>query len=243
MASSRDCGDGWAGRKADRKIRQWVRWLACKYQARLSHIGIHEFGRLQQARQTQSGVCHSLRTCRWTRGLCGSSFSHSATSHRCDVIFIGEDGRRSSRSSQDSLPSFQPGVPKICRCVRVASSAWLPHEHGSGSWTGAFRAGRAIYRDGGVRGLFQGHSATLIRIFPYAAIKFMAYDQLRSVSGSLSFFFFFLLVSWQLIGVPFEILIPSKQHETHFRRFTTGALAGESLTETKSMPSRTPLQE
>ncbi|KIM63496.1 hypothetical protein SCLCIDRAFT_117298 [Scleroderma citrinum Foug A] len=71
----------------------------------------------------------------------------------------------------------------------------------AGSWTGALRAGLAIYGNGGVRGLFQGHSATLLRIFPYAAIKFMAYDQ------------------WRLI------LIPDKRYETNLRRFTTGSLA------------------
>ena len=51
-----------------------------------------------------------------------------------------------------------------------------------GSWSGAFRAVSKIYNEGGVRGLLQGHSATLLRIFPYAAIKFMAYDQLENVS-------------------------------------------------------------
>ncbi len=34
----------------------------------------------------------------------------------------------------------------------------------------------------GLRGLFQGHSATLLRIFPYAAIKFMAYENAHNVS-------------------------------------------------------------
>ncbi|KAG6328537.1 hypothetical protein ID866_10552 [Astraeus odoratus] len=72
----------------------------------------------------------------------------------------------------------------------------------AGSWTGAFRAGLAIYREAGVRGLLQGHSATLLRIFPYAAIKFMAYDQWRS------------------------LLIPRKEYETYQRRFAAGALAG-----------------
>ena len=56
-----------------------------------------------------------------------------------------------------------------------------------GSWSGAFRAGSEIYRQAGVRGLFQGHSATLLRIFPYAAIKFMAYDQVHHVSFSQIF--------------------------------------------------------
>ncbi|KIJ13130.1 hypothetical protein PAXINDRAFT_170717 [Paxillus involutus ATCC 200175] len=72
----------------------------------------------------------------------------------------------------------------------------------AGSWTGAYRAGLAIYRDAGARGLLQGHSATLLRIFPYAAIKFMAYDQWRA------------------------LLIPTRDHETNLRRFAAGALAG-----------------
>ncbi|KAH7906492.1 mitochondrial carrier domain-containing protein [Hygrophoropsis aurantiaca] len=72
----------------------------------------------------------------------------------------------------------------------------------AGSWSGAYKAGRAIYRDGGVRGLLQGHSATLLRIFPYAGIKFMAYDQWRA------------------------LLMPDSAHETNVRRFTAGALAG-----------------
>lgn len=50
-----------------------------------------------------------------------------------------------------------------------------------GSFTGAFRAGRDIYKNTGLMGLFQGHSVTLVRIFPYAAIKFVAYEQYRAV--------------------------------------------------------------
>jgi len=51
-----------------------------------------------------------------------------------------------------------------------------------GTWFGAFRASKDIYAETGVRGLLQGHSATLIRIFPYAAIKFMAYERFHSVT-------------------------------------------------------------
>ena len=40
---------------------------------------------------------------------------------------------------------------------------------------------RDISRTEGARGLFRGHSATLLRIFPYAAIKFQAYEQIRAV--------------------------------------------------------------
>ncbi|KAL9597126.1 MAG: hypothetical protein Q9219_005348 [cf. Caloplaca sp. 3 TL-2023] len=72
----------------------------------------------------------------------------------------------------------------------------------TGSWFGVVTAMRDINRESGVRGLFRGHSATLLRIFPYAAIKFLAYEQIRAV------------------------LIPSKQHETPLRRLFSGALAG-----------------
>ncbi|KAH8808714.1 mitochondrial carrier domain-containing protein [Xylogone sp. PMI_703] len=72
----------------------------------------------------------------------------------------------------------------------------------SGSWAGVFGAMRYIYRDEGPTGLFRGHSATLLRIFPYAAIKFLAYEQIRSV------------------------IIPDHNHETPFRRLISGSLAG-----------------
>jgi solute carrier family 25 protein 16 len=54
----------------------------------------------------------------------------------------------------------------------------------------------------GTRGLFRGHSATILRIFPYAAIKFLAYEQIRAV------------------------IIPSQRHETPIRRLVSGSLAG-----------------
>ncbi|KAI4137959.1 MAG: hypothetical protein L6R39_007024 [Caloplaca ligustica] len=72
----------------------------------------------------------------------------------------------------------------------------------TGSWFGVVTAMRDINRQSGVRGLFRGHSATLLRIFPYAAIKFLAYEQIRAV------------------------LIPTKSHETPLRRLFSGALAG-----------------
>ncbi|KAI9277759.1 mitochondrial carrier domain-containing protein [Sporodiniella umbellata] len=51
-------------------------------------------------------------------------------------------------------------------------------------------------------GLFQGHSMTLIRIFPYAAIKFIAYEQYRA------------------------LLMPTRDQETPSRQFIAGSLAG-----------------
>ncbi|KAK1229146.1 coenzyme A transporter [Marasmius sp. AFHP31] len=72
----------------------------------------------------------------------------------------------------------------------------------AGSWSGAFRAGNEIYKSSGTRGLLQGHSITLLRVFPYAAIKFMAYDQIH------------------------HLLMPTKQQETNLRRFCAGAISG-----------------
>ncbi len=45
-----------------------------------------------------------------------------------------------------------------------------------------FSAAKEIHSETGLRGLFQGHLATLLRIFPYAAIKFMAFEQYKIVS-------------------------------------------------------------
>ena len=70
------------------------------------------------------------------------------------------------------------------------------------TFIGPFRAIGHIYLDRGIRGLFQGHSATLIRIFPYGSIKFVAYEQFRS------------------------ILVPTAREEVGWRRFTAGSLAG-----------------
>jgi len=64
------------------------------------------------------------------------------------------------------------------------------------------RAVQDIYKGDGVRGLFRGHSATLLRIFPYGGIKFLAYEQVRAV------------------------VIRGKEQETPIRRFTAGSLAG-----------------
>lgn len=61
---------------------------------------------------------------------------------------------------------------------------------------------RDIRQNEGARGLFRGHSATLLRIFPYAGIKFLAYEQIRAV------------------------IIPTKDKETPLRRLLSGSIAG-----------------
>ncbi|KAF8637982.1 hypothetical protein AX16_010614 [Volvariella volvacea WC 439] len=87
--------------------------------------------------------------------------------------------------------------------VKILFQASNPdYQKYAGSWSGAYRAGRDIYQEAGVRGLFQGHSATLLRIFPYAAIKFMTYDQIAPK------------------------LMPTPEKETNVRRFIAGATSG-----------------
>lgn len=72
----------------------------------------------------------------------------------------------------------------------------------AGSWLGFYRAIKQIKSTQGVSGLFQGHSATILRIFPYAAIKFMAYEEVRAV------------------------IIPTPEKETSVRRFLAGSISG-----------------
>lgn len=72
----------------------------------------------------------------------------------------------------------------------------------AGHWTGMPTAIRDIYAANGIPGLFKGHSATLLRIFPYAGIKFLAYEQIRA------------------------LVINKRHHETPARRFLSGSLAG-----------------
>lgn len=89
----------------------------------------------------------------------------------------------------------------------------------SGKWLGVFTAGREIVSSQGVMALFQGHSATLLRIFPYAAIKYMAYDKLH-------------FVSWKecqadpMLIVTCQILMPTRASETSARLFLAGSASG-----------------
>lgn len=71
-----------------------------------------------------------------------------------------------------------------------------------GTFGGFIDAGKRIWKTDGVMGLYQGNSVTLLRIFPYAAIKFVAYEQIRT------------------------FLIPNDSYETAVRRFMAGSLSG-----------------
>ncbi|KAG0275643.1 hypothetical protein BGZ95_008533 [Linnemannia exigua] len=87
--------------------------------------------------------------------------------------------------------------------VKILFQSSNPHfEKYAGTWTGVFKAASDIHKTGGVQGLFQGNSATVLRIFPYAAIKFMAYEQYRS------------------------LLMPTRRDETAGKKFVAGSMAG-----------------
>ncbi|KAK9762826.1 coenzyme A transporter [Basidiobolus ranarum] len=89
--------------------------------------------------------------------------------------------------------------------VKILFQSSNPHfEKYSGTFWGIFLAGKDIYQGAGMRGLFQGHMATLLRIFPYAAIKFVAYEQFKN------------------------LIVHSKAGETPGKHFIAGSLAGIS---------------
>lgn len=49
----------------------------------------------------------------------------------------------------------------------------------SGRLLGVFEALSTIYKATGISGLFRGHSAMLMRIFPYAAINYLSYEKCK----------------------------------------------------------------
>ncbi|KAB8274594.1 mitochondrial carrier domain-containing protein [Aspergillus minisclerotigenes] len=69
-------------------------------------------------------------------------------------------------------------------------------------WNGFIQALNHIRTRHGIYGLFKGHSASLIRVFPYAGINFLAYEQLQ------------------------RAIIISPQTDTPFHRFFCGSTAG-----------------
>jgi len=49
----------------------------------------------------------------------------------------------------------------------------------AGTLTGGFRAVWWLGQEQGIRGVYKGHQATLLRIFPYAALNYMCYEQYK----------------------------------------------------------------
>lgn len=117
--------------------------------------------------------------------------------------------------------------------MQVVGTKLSIHE---GTWSGAFNAGSKIYSEAGVRGLLQGHSVTLLRVFPYVLIG-LSYPSFANTK--------FQICRCQIHGVRpdppceesslamlvstnprLQFLMPSREAETNARRFTAGALSG-----------------
>ena len=56
----------------------------------------------------------------------------------------------------------------------------MPHSLLLLDWRGCAAAVR-IGQEQGIRGIYKGHQATLLRIFPYAALNYMCYEQYKRV--------------------------------------------------------------
>ncbi|KAJ5211245.1 Mitochondrial carrier protein [Penicillium cf. griseofulvum] len=69
-------------------------------------------------------------------------------------------------------------------------------------WDGLIKAARDIRTSYGIPALFKGHSASLVRVFPYAGINFLAYEHFRAA------------------------FIASPEKEAPWRRFLCGSMAG-----------------
>ncbi|KAK6599937.1 hypothetical protein H4I96_07263 [Botrytis cinerea] len=114
------------------------------------------------------------------------------------------DGRRKSApalcpTDDDTAKTVVAPLDRVKILFQASNPQFAKY---TGSWFGYITAMRDIHSDEGLRGLFRGHSATILRIFPYAAIKFLAYEQIRAA------------------------IIPKHEYETPFRRLISGSLAG-----------------
>lgn len=66
--------------------------------------------------------------------------------------------------------------------VKILYQARNPqYIHHSSSLTGVFRVVKSIGSTSGIRGLYRGHSIMLLRIFPYAAIQYLAFERFKNV--------------------------------------------------------------
>ncbi|KAK7057620.1 mitochondrial carrier protein [Favolaschia claudopus] len=72
----------------------------------------------------------------------------------------------------------------------------------AGSWRGAVQALQYIVQTQGFRGLYQGHTLTLARAIPHAAVGYTVYDKVSH---------------W---------LMPAPEYQTSVRRLTAGAITG-----------------
>ncbi|BAE66274.1 unnamed protein product [Aspergillus oryzae RIB40] len=90
-------------------------------------------------------------------------------------------------------------MERIKILFQTSNPHFLPY---STRWNGFIEAISHIRTSHGVPALFKGHAASLIRVFPYAGINFLAYEQLQ------------------------RVIIISPKRDTPFHRFFCGSTAG-----------------
>lgn len=106
---------------------------------------------------------------------------------RCSRMLC-QDHHRPSGQSQDSPSSPEP--PLQTSRYNVCSQAWkakkclFSHIHKLNFWSlfaGVFSTLKAVPKKEGYLGLYKGNGAMMVRIFPYGAIQFMAFDNYKKV--------------------------------------------------------------
>ncbi|MGH0157542.1 UNVERIFIED_CONTAM: hypothetical protein FKN15_066459 [Acipenser sinensis] len=68
--------------------------------------------------------------------------------------------------------------------VKILLQAHNPHYKD----LGVFATLRSVPQKEGYLGLYKGNGAMMVRIFPYGAIQFMAFDQYKKVVSVINFF-------------------------------------------------------
>lgn len=82
---------------------------------------------------------------------------------------------------------------------QVGSPVTLSYQ---GKIIGVFQAIKYVYKNHGIYGLYRGHSAMLLRIFPYSGINYMAFEQYK------------------------KLLMPTQESQSSLKRLISGSLAG-----------------
>lgn len=93
----------------------------------------------------------------------------------------GQDCGCTNGPSKNSFSSQEPHIFSLY--WYYADEAHCHHFWPLGQITGVFKAIGATYKRNGFVELYRGHMATLARVFPYAAINFMVYEQMKICFG------------------------------------------------------------
>ena len=116
-------------------------------------------------------------------------------SNQSDSHEVKTRARKDIQSLQYVLKSLVAGGVSGCCAktviapldrIKILFQASNPHyQQFSGTFGGVFRALSVVSSKEGPWAHFKGHTATLARIFPYAALQYMSYEQFKTVSGPI----------------------------------------------------------